>query len=384
MSETSTDTTGTVDAPPAPPAAPAQKAHWWNSPAVRRAALAVLAAVPVALVNGTAFIGQFEFLHSHVPWILPGQILFAVALESVAVYLAWHAHIARMSNDSSGRITLSAYGFALVIASMNYSHYAGPHWRPTFMAVGLALMSASSPWLWNVHSRRVSRDKLMERGLLEEKAVRLGATRWTWHPYRSMVVTWLATWDGETNPKRAIAMLAARQEMRRNDRAARHAAGRTGSGTPGAPTAPVSAPAQQAAVPAPQAVASITGGATVGYGAPALAVNGQAVLTAVPSLAGPKGPDLLVVQAAVQKLAETPVDALPSIRSVARDLLGDENQRRLAVRLLKARRASSQLAEDQGVYGGESGRQARRAASPATMIASPAGFAPGGIATSGT
>lgn len=372
MSETSTDTLATVSAP----LAPAVPAHWWNSPALRRAALAVLAAVPVALVNGTAFIGQFEFLHAHVPWILPGQILFAVALESVAIYLAWHAHIARMSNDSSGRITLSAYGFALVIASMNYSHYAGPHWRPTFMAVGLALMSASSPWLWNVHSRRVSRDKLMERGLLEEKAVRLGATRWTWHPYRSVRVTWLATWEGETNPKRAIEMLALRGDAALARRAARRADRNDGTpGAPGAPTAPVAAPAQPPAVPAQQPAVSITSGAITGYGVPARAVNGQAVLTAVPAITGGKRPDLLVINAAVQTLEGMPVDDLPSERSVARDLLGNENQRRLAKQLLTARRNVGQLAEP--------GRQSRRGNQTTTMIASPASFGPGGVAASG-
>ena len=360
MPETSTDTAAPVIAPPAPPV----PAHWWTDSAVHRAALAVLAAVPVVLVNSVAFIGQFEFLHTHVPWILPGQVLFAVALESVAVYLAWHAHIAKMANDSSGRIMLSAYLFALVIASMNYSHYAGPHWRPTFMSVGLALMSASSPWLWNVHSRRVSRDKLMERGLLEEKAVRLGATRWTWHPYRSMIVTWLATWEGETSPKRAIAMLAQRQD----ERAARRALAGTGrnNGTPGAPAAP----AQQPAVPTGHPAASITGGAT-SYGPAAVAVNGQAALTASPAVTGGKRPDLLVINRAVQKLAETPVEQLPSIRSVAKNLLGDENQRRLAKQLLDDREAGASM-------GPQSGRQSRRS-SATTMIASPAGFAPGGI-----
>lgn len=368
MPETSTDTIAAVDAPLAPP----EKARWWHDPqarrAVNRAALAVLAAVPVMLVNSVAFIGQFEFLHTHVPWILPGQVLFAVALESVAVYLAWHAHIARMSNDSSGRITLSAYGFALVIASMNYSHYAGPHWRPTFMAVGLALMSASSPWLWNVHSRRVSRDKLMERGLLEEKAVRLGATRWTWHPVRSVQVTWLATWDGETNPKRAIAMLAARQEMRRAHRAARRDDTGTdrNDGTPGTPAVTLTAPEQEA-VPPRQPLVSITGGAA----------NGTAALTADATVSGGKRPDLLVIKAAVERLAALSEDELPAARFIAREWFGDPNQRRLADRLLRDRKGASRLAE-------QPERQGRRGTQTTTMIASPAGFAPGGIATSGT
>jgi hypothetical protein len=73
--------------------------------------------------------------------------------------------------------------------------------------VTFALMSVSSPWLWSVHSRRTSRDALLAAGDLEPHAVRLGMTRWTWHPVRSARVMWLATWEGECSPKAAIALL---------------------------------------------------------------------------------------------------------------------------------------------------------------------------------
>jgi hypothetical protein len=66
-------------------------------------------------------------------------------------------------------------------------------------------MSASSPWLWAVHSRRVSRDALLAQGLIEHHAVRLGSTRWAWHPIRSARVMWHATWEGVTNPAEALA-----------------------------------------------------------------------------------------------------------------------------------------------------------------------------------
>jgi hypothetical protein len=71
--------------------------------------------------------------------------------------------------------------------------------------VTFGLMSVSSPWLWSVHSRRVSRDALKERGLIEPHAVRLGATRWLWHPSRSFRVMRWAAWTGEADPARAIA-----------------------------------------------------------------------------------------------------------------------------------------------------------------------------------
>jgi hypothetical protein len=168
----------------------------------------LLAAVPVILVNAVAFAGQLAFLRARLPWPLAGQVLMAVTLESVAVYLAFHAHLAQMANDSALRLRLAAYGFALVIGLMNYSHYAAPGWRPTFAAVALGLMSASSPWLWSVHSRRVSRDVLLAAGLIEPHALRLGGTRWMWHPLRSARVMWLATWEGITEPAEAIAKAA--------------------------------------------------------------------------------------------------------------------------------------------------------------------------------
>ena len=166
-----------------------------------------LAAVPIVLVNAVAFAGQLAFLRVHLPWPLAGQVLVAVTLESVAVYLAWQAHLALAADDSALRLRLAAYGFAAVIGVMNYSHYMAAGWRPTFAAVTFGLMSVSSPWLWSVHSRRVSRDALKAAERLEPHAVRLGMTRWAWHPVRSYRVMRLATWTGENRPAEAIALL---------------------------------------------------------------------------------------------------------------------------------------------------------------------------------
>ena len=180
----------------------------------RRVAAAVtshrgwLAAVPIVLVNAVAFAGQLAFLRVHLPWPLAGQVLVAVTLESVAVYLAWQAHLALAADDSALRLRLAAYAFALVIGVMNYSHYMAAGWRPTFAAVTFGLMSVSSPWLWSVHSRRVSRDALKADNQIEAHAVRLGMTRWTWHPVLSYRVMRLATWEGENRPKAAIGLLS--------------------------------------------------------------------------------------------------------------------------------------------------------------------------------
>jgi hypothetical protein len=128
----------------------------------------------------------------------------AIVLESIAVYLSYHAHIAQLANDSATRLRLAAGLFGAVMGAMNYSHYMAANWRPTFAAIAFGLCSASSPWLWGIHSRRESRDSLMADGLIEPHAVRLGATRWTWHPIRSAQVMWYATWEGINDVRGAL------------------------------------------------------------------------------------------------------------------------------------------------------------------------------------
>jgi hypothetical protein len=212
-----------------------------NAGRVRHAAAAVsarrawLAAVPVVLVNAVAFYGQLAFLRTHLPAPSPVQVLVAVALESIAVYLAWQAHLAQLADDSALRLRLAAYAMAAVIAAMNFSHYAGPGWRPTFAALAFALCSAVSPWLWSVHSRRESRDALKAKGLIEPHSVRLGVTRWVWHPLRSPRVMWHATWQGETDPASAIALLSpATEDALPDDGDSDEDGDGTGDGEPGA------------------------------------------------------------------------------------------------------------------------------------------------------
>ncbi len=174
---------------------------------MRRDLRLVITLIPLFAVNLVAVFGQLAFLRQHLSWGLPGDILFAGALESVAVYLAYHAHIALIDNDSALRLRLASYLFGAVIGLMNYSHYAHD-WRPDFEALAVGLMSASSPFLWGIHSRRTSRSALLSRGLIEPHALRLGMTRWTWHPIRSARVMFHATWTGEQNPAEAIALLS--------------------------------------------------------------------------------------------------------------------------------------------------------------------------------
>lgn len=377
------------------PAEDAATSHWWNKPGTHRAARNIAAAVPILLVNATAFIGQFAWTRDHVPWIAPGQVLFSVAIESVAIYLAWHAHQAQLANDSATRLKLAAYSFALVIGAMNYSHYAD-HWRPNALAVALGLMSALSPWLWGVHSRRASRDQLLAQGLVEPHAVRLGATRWTWHPFRAFIVMRRATWVGEASPQRAIAPFEDRWDALAPAEPARAI-------LPGVPVAQDPVPALAVpAVPAPAVPAAsappepevVHAGTAprAGEGAPeAPAVPDATTMDEQPEVhldatarmgsGNSKRPPEEIVAAARKALAETPVDKLPSVRWIARELLGDPEQRRLA-HTLKEERITDEAREafESLNPAGPPAPAANRQARPdrPQHIASPARNLPGG------
>jgi hypothetical protein len=172
----------------------------------------IITAVPLILVNVVAVSGQYVFLREHLPWPWYGAVIFAAALESVALYLAYMAHMALISLDSSMRLRLGAIGFGLLAGILNYSHYSADG-KPTFVAIATGIMSASSPWLWAVYSHRVSRDRLMQLGLIEPGAVRLGAVRWLMYPVRSFRVFRNAAWDGIREPGHAIAAWDNRPEL---------------------------------------------------------------------------------------------------------------------------------------------------------------------------
>jgi len=354
---------------------PRWRAFW------HKVAPAIGAAVPVMMVNGTAFIGQFAFLRDHVPWIFPGQLLVALTFETVAVYLTWQAHQATMANDSSTRIKLGAYAFALVMGCMNYSHYAAPHLRPTFMAVGMFLMSSISPWLWGIHTRRASRDKLMALGLVEGHAVRLGANRVFWHPLRALLVMSQAAWAGETDPKRAISDYQVdrdarhlQAEMRRADHRASSAARQEGRRA-AAPAVAQAAPAAPvvAQPPAPAVAQLPVAPAGPGAPSPGTVINGTTVKAIASLKAQPRVRSHQITDAALaewaQHLAQLPLSALPPERELARMICDKHDHRRQAAPLLAARKTGP--AEPPV-------RLVGRPAAAGPFIAAPAGTLPGG------
>ena len=181
------------------------KAKAWAGRALKRGAVLV---VPLVLVNGFAVYGQAEWAKANLssdPWV---AYLFALAVESVALFLAAEAHSALMAGDAAFRLRLASYGVACLVGGLNYSHWA-PEWSPTAKAVTFAAMSTVSPWLWSIRSRGMHRAQLRSMGLVDPRTVRFSAARWVLYPRPTFIAYRRAVWAAETDPQRAILLLDA-------------------------------------------------------------------------------------------------------------------------------------------------------------------------------
>lgn len=175
-------------------------------------------ASPLVLVNLVAFSGQYGFAHDHLKsWGILGDAVFAIALESIALFLSYEAFLAETRNDSAMRLKLMSYLYGFMVGTINYSHWAY-NWHPNAIAIVVGMMSVSSPILWGIYSRSVSRVVLLSQGLIDPHALRLGATRWMFHPIRSFQVMHHATWLGINTPDKAIKSYEDQQEYRELER----------------------------------------------------------------------------------------------------------------------------------------------------------------------
>ncbi len=127
--------------------------------------------LPLVVVTGFAVYGQVRYGYAHYPpkgtlelgkWVI--ALGAAVAVESIALYVAWHAHDALLAGATAtaARLRRASYAIALGVAGINYAHFAAD-WMPTPAAVVFGLFSASSPWLWGLHTRRAQHVQLCAR-----------------------------------------------------------------------------------------------------------------------------------------------------------------------------------------------------------------------------
>jgi hypothetical protein len=197
--------------------------------------------LPLLLINGGAAYAQAAYAYEH---IAPGQwnwaskltfaIAFAVAMESVAVYVQWHAHDALLlkAHATAASLRRASWGIAAVVAAINYAHFADGV-KPTAAAVAFALLSLLSPWLWGLHTRRAQHVQLLaeDASLIDEGGVEFSPQRRRAFPWRSWQAKRWSIDHGERDPRKAwegynaerLARKAERQEQRRVKAAAEKA-----------------------------------------------------------------------------------------------------------------------------------------------------------------
>jgi hypothetical protein len=187
-------------------------------------------ALPLLLVNAAAVYGQAGWAHDHLirNWLIAA--LFAAAVESIGVYLAFEAHAALMAGDASARLRAGSYLIGALAGVLNYAHFAAAGYRPTPLAVTFAALSSISPWLWAIRSRSMNRARLRELGQVDPRAVRFSLLRWALFPFRTVRAFRVAVWHGIVTPAEAVA--------------------RSGVRAPGVPAAPVTRVPEPPAAPA--------------------------------------------------------------------------------------------------------------------------------------
>jgi hypothetical protein len=215
-----------------------------------RLARSAVLVVPIVLVNGFAAYGQAMWAHANLTGGWPVAILFAAALESIALYLAAEAHAAMLSGDAALMRRAASYGAASLVGILNWLHWADvPGRQAEILGWVFAGFSMVSPWLWSIRSRSMRRDALREAGLIDPRAVRFAPVRWLLFPVRTFRAFRAAVGEGVVDPQEAWALAPAK--------------------TPAAP-----APVEPAAVPVTVEVTPVSQPPAAAVAAPLITVPG--------------------------------------------------------------------------------------------------------------
>jgi hypothetical protein len=180
--------------------------------------------VPLLLVTGFAVYGQIGYGLAHysapdAPFLLRLVIALgaALAIEGIALYVAWHAHDALLlgASATAARLRRASYAIALAVAGVNYAHFAGEGLAPTPGAIVFALFSAISPWLWGLHTRRAQRLQLLREGHVDSAGATFSAERWRAFPLRTWAARRWSIDHGVTDPREAWEGYREELELRR-------------------------------------------------------------------------------------------------------------------------------------------------------------------------
>jgi hypothetical protein len=164
----------------------------------------LIAAVPIVLLNLLAVTGQTQWAGGHLHWGWPGRLLFAAAMETIALSVTYYAHRQLIEGDSAVRLRLGAYLIAAGSATINYQEHSAL-WHPTPAAAVFASASLLSPVLWTSYSRFASRGIMREKGLIDRRAAKFALARWVLFPGRTFSAFRFSVWESVQSPSEAIA-----------------------------------------------------------------------------------------------------------------------------------------------------------------------------------
>lgn len=152
---------------------------------------------PLFIVNALAVYGQLAYALDDVApagWPLLARIAlaigFATAVESVALYVGWHAHDALLLRSHATARQLRRWSFLIAgaVAAMNYTHFTADWRKPTAAACAFGLLSLLSPWMWGLHTRRAARLQLLKEQRADGQGAEFSSERRRAFP----ILTWQA------------------------------------------------------------------------------------------------------------------------------------------------------------------------------------------------
>ncbi|HUR07983.1 MAG TPA: hypothetical protein VM347_35945 [Nonomuraea sp.] len=157
-------------------------------------------------VNLVAVSGQaMSFMQRGLPPLW--AILAAGIVESVAVYVSWHAHVALREGDAAWATRTWSYAIGAGASYLSYTHVQD--YPELFAACSLA-----SPWLWSMHSRHLHRQDLREAGLIDPRAPKFSALRWALHTKETFAAFKWAISEGVQSPHIAVEVIRSRRAVR--------------------------------------------------------------------------------------------------------------------------------------------------------------------------
>ncbi|MFG3438300.1 hypothetical protein ACGF0J_13745 [Nonomuraea sp. NPDC047897] len=176
----------------------------WAERARTASRLAVMSITNLG-VNGVAVSGQaMAFMQRGLPPLW--AVLAAGIVESVAVYVSWHAHVALREGDAAFVPRMWSY---LIGAGAGYLSYTHVQDYPELFAA----CSLASPWLWSMHSRHLHRKDLREQGLIDPRAPKFSVLRWVLHTGETFAAFKWAVSEGVQSPHLAIEEVRTRRAL---------------------------------------------------------------------------------------------------------------------------------------------------------------------------